>query len=68
MKLVKTLVAAAAVVASLGANAAVTGALGGGFGTFLTLSGSGAPNSGGGTDSPTAGASGSSNRDGVSPP
>ena len=47
MKLVKTLVAAAAVVASLGANAAVTGALGGGFGTFLTLSGSGAPNSGG---------------------
>jgi len=47
MKLVKTLVAAAAVVASLGANAEVTGALGGGFGTFLTLSGSGAPNSGG---------------------
>jgi len=47
MKLVKTLVAAAAVAASLGANAAVTGALGGGFGTFLTLSGSGAPNSGG---------------------
>ena len=47
MKLVKILVAAAAVVASLGANAEVTGALGGGFGTFLTLSGSGAPNSGG---------------------
>ena len=47
MKLVKTLVAAAALAASLGANAAVTGALGGGFGTFLTLSGPGTPNSGG---------------------
>ena len=49
MKLVKTLVATAAVVASLGANAAVTGALGGGFGSFLTLSGpnNALPNSGG---------------------
>jgi hypothetical protein len=46
MKLIKTLVAAS-VLASLGANAAVTGALGGGFGTFLTLSGPGTPNSGG---------------------
>ncbi len=47
MKLVKTLVATAAVLASLGANAAVTGALGGGFGSFATLSGPGTPNSGG---------------------
>ena len=47
MKLVKTLVATAAVLTSLGANAAVTGALGGGFGTFLTLSGAGTPGSGG---------------------
>jgi len=47
MKLIKTLVATAAVVTSLGANAAVTGALGGGFGSFLTLSGAGTPGSGG---------------------
>jgi hypothetical protein len=47
MKLVKTLVATAAVVASLGVNAAVTGSLGGGFGTFLSLSGPGTPNPGG---------------------
>ena len=47
MKLVKTLVASAAILASLGANAAVTGALGGGFGSFATLSGPGTPNSGG---------------------
>jgi hypothetical protein len=47
MKLVKTLVTTAAILASLGANAAVTGALGGGFGSFATLSGPGTPNSGG---------------------
>jgi hypothetical protein len=38
MKLIKTLVASAAVLASFGANALVVGSLGGGFGTFLTLS------------------------------
>jgi hypothetical protein len=47
MKLVQTLVATAAVLASLGANAAVSGSLGGGFGSFATLSGAGTPNSGG---------------------
>lgn len=48
MKLVKTLLASAALAASLGANASVTGSLGGGFGTFATLSGTGiSPNSGG---------------------
>jgi hypothetical protein len=39
MKLLKTVLASAVLVASAGANAAVTGALGGGFGTFATLSG-----------------------------
>lgn len=41
MKLVKTLLAAAALAASLGANALVVGTLGGGAGTFLALSPSG---------------------------
>ncbi len=39
MKLVKTLLASAALAASFGANALVTGSLGGGTGTFLDLSG-----------------------------
>lgn len=39
MNLVKTLLAAGAVAASFGANAAVTGTLGGGAGTFAVLSG-----------------------------
>ena len=47
MKLVKTLLAAAALAATLGANASVTGSLGGGLGTFAVLSGTGLPNSGG---------------------
>ena len=37
MNFTKTLIAAAALTASLGANAVVTGSLGGGFGPFLTL-------------------------------
>ena len=41
MKLVKTLVASAALIASFGANALVTGSLGGGYGTFLSLSSAG---------------------------
>ena len=41
MKFSKVLLAAAALCASLGASAQVTGALGGGFGTFLDLSTSG---------------------------
>jgi hypothetical protein len=69
MKLVKTLVAAAALAASLGANAAVNGALGGGFGTFLTLAGSGAPNSGGTLSGAVSGTiTGGSVLDGDSPP
>ncbi len=39
MKFVKTLLATAALVASVGASAQVTGQLGGGTGTFLALSG-----------------------------
>lgn len=42
MKFLKTLVATAALAASLGAQAAVVGSLGGGAGTFLTLSAPGA--------------------------
>jgi hypothetical protein len=38
MKLLKTVLASAVLVASAGANAAVTGSLGGGLGTFATLS------------------------------
>ena len=48
MKLVKTLLAAAALTATLAANASVIGSTGGGFGTLATLSGTGVtPNSGG---------------------
>ena len=39
MKFSKLLIASAALVAVMGANAQVTGALGGGYGTFLALSG-----------------------------
>lgn len=42
MKLVKTLMASAALAASLGAQAAVVGSLGGGAGSFLALSSPGA--------------------------
>lgn len=41
MKLVKTLLASAALTAAVGAQAAVVGSLGGGFGTFLDLSSAG---------------------------
>ena len=41
MKLVKTLLATAALAAAVGAQAAVVGSLGGGFGTFLDLSSAG---------------------------
>ena len=41
MKFSKTLLAAAALVASFGANAQVAGSVGGGYGTFLTLSSTG---------------------------
>jgi hypothetical protein len=41
MKLVKTLLASAALLATVGAQAAVVGSLGGGFGTFLDLSSAG---------------------------
>ena len=41
MKLVKTLLAAAALTATVGAQAAVAGSKGGGFGTFLDLSSAG---------------------------
>ena len=48
MKLVKTLLAAAALTATLVANASVIGSTGGGLGTFAALSGTGVtPNSGG---------------------
>jgi len=47
MKLLKTVLASAVLVASAGANAAVTGALGGGIGTFATLSGPGGVGTGG---------------------
>lgn len=38
MKLLKTMLASAALLASIGAHATVAGSLGGGFGTFLSLS------------------------------
>jgi hypothetical protein len=41
MKLAKTLLASAALLATVGAQAAVVGSLGGGFGTFLDLSSAG---------------------------
>lgn len=41
MKFSKLLIASAALVAVMGANAQVTGALGGGYGTFLSLSSAG---------------------------
>jgi len=41
MKLAKTLLASAALAATVGAQAAVVGSLGGGFGTFLDLSSAG---------------------------
>jgi len=47
MKLLKTVLASAVLATSVGANAAVNGSLGGGIGTFATLSGAGVPNSGG---------------------
>lgn len=47
MKLLSSLVAAAAITACIGAHATVTGALGGGSGSFLTLSGAGTVGSGG---------------------
>ncbi|MEO7338419.1 MAG: PEP-CTERM sorting domain-containing protein [Caldimonas sp.] len=47
MKFVKTLLASAVLAASVGAQATVVGSLGGGFGTFLTLSGSGVAGTGG---------------------
>ena len=50
MKFIKTLFASAAIVASFGVSANVNGTLGGGYGTFLTLSGSGLVGSGGTLD------------------
>jgi hypothetical protein len=49
MKLARTILATAALAASFGANAVVVGSLGGGIGTFATLSSPtpGVPNSGG---------------------
>ena len=47
MKLVKTLVAAAALSSAVGAQALVVGTLGGGAGTFATISGPPVPNGGG---------------------
>lgn len=47
MTFLKSLIAAAATIASIGANAAVTGSLGGNTDTFATLSGPGTFNSGG---------------------
>ena len=41
MRLVKTLLASAALAAAVGAQAAVVGSMGGGFGTFLDLSSAG---------------------------
>ena len=41
MNFAKTLLASATLAASAGANAAVVGSLGGGFGTFLDLSSAG---------------------------
>jgi hypothetical protein len=47
MKLSRSLLALSAIAFSLGAHAAATGSLGGGTGTFLTLSGPGTTGSGG---------------------
>ncbi len=41
MKFIKTLLASAAVLATFGANANITGSIGGGYGTFLSLSAAG---------------------------
>ena len=47
MKMLKTVLASAVLVAAAGANAAVTGSLGGGIGAFATLSGPGGVGTGG---------------------